>query len=431
LRQGVSLRVPLTFSRPNRDIDMQLSAKLLGLGTESAFHVLAHARQLEARGCDIIHLELGEPDFPTPPHIVEAGVCALRDGATTYAPAAGIAPLREAIASAARIRGLSVAPDRVVVTSGAKPMLFYALMGLLEPDMEALVPDPGFPIYASIVQFAGAKPVAYPVEAKHDGALDLELLAARITPRTRVLILNTPHNPTGVVLDAPTLAGLVDLVYRHDLTVISDEIYSELLFDGVHQSIAALPGMLPRTVVVDGFSKAYAMTGWRLGYGIMPPELARRIERFIVNTTSCAPPFIQRAGVAALTGPQDCVRAMRDEYRRRRDLLVSGLNQLTGISCSMPRGAFYAFPDVSQVLTALGLTTELFAEVLLEEYGLACLAGSAFGERGRGHLRLSFVTSTPNLERALAALRDASPPAWRSAAPATSSAAHARDDDGA
>jgi aspartate/methionine/tyrosine aminotransferase len=410
---------------------MRLSPKVLGLGTESAFHVLAEARRLEAMGRQILHLELGEPDFPTPSHIVEAAIRALRDGATTYAPAAGLAPLREAIAGAARGRGLTVAPDRVVVTSGAKPMLFYALLALLEPGTEALVPDPGFPIYTSIVQFAGAKPVAYQVDPKHGGALDLEMLASRITPRTRVLVLNSPHNPTGVVLDAPTLAGLVDLVYRHDLTVVSDEVYSELVFDAPHRSIAAMPGMLPRTVVVDGFSKTYAMTGWRLGYGIMPPALAQRIERFIINTTSCAPPFVQHAGIAALTGPQDCVRAMCDEYRRRRDLLVSGLNQLTGISCSMPRGAFYAFPDVSHLLTALGVTTEIFAEVLLEEFGLACLAGSAFGESGRGHLRFSFVTSRPHLERALAALHDASTPAWRSADTAATSPLDADAGDGA
>ncbi|HEU4588179.1 MAG TPA: pyridoxal phosphate-dependent aminotransferase [Gemmatimonadales bacterium] len=410
---------------------MHLSAKLLGLGTESAFHVLAHARRLEAMGRDIIHLELGEPDFPTPSHIVEAGVSALRDGATKYAPAAGLPPLREAIAANARRRGLSVTPDRVIVASGAKPVLFYALVGLLEPGAEALVPDPGFPIYASVVQFAGARPVPYPVEPEQGGTLDLERLASLVTPRTRVLVLNTPHNPTGIILDAVTLAGLVELVQRHNLTVISDEIYSELTFDDALPSIAALPGMLPRTVVVDGFSKTYAMTGWRLGYGIMPPELARRIERLIINTTSCAPPFVQRAGIAALTGPQDCVRVMRDEYRRRRDLLVGGLNALTGISCSVPQGAFYAFPNVSQLLTALGLTTEIFAEVLLEEYGLACLAGTAFGERGRGHLRFSFVTSLPVLERALATLQDASPAAWRAPVPERISVAPVSDDDGA
>jgi aspartate/methionine/tyrosine aminotransferase len=409
---------------------MRLSAKLLGLGTESAFHVLAEARRLESMGRDIIHLELGEPDFATPQHIVDAATRALRDGATSYAPAAGLAPLREAIAGAARARGLTVTPDRVVVTSGAKPMLFYALMALLEPGDEALVPDPGFPIYASIVQFAGAKPVPYPVNAEDGGALDLELLAARVTPRTRVLVLNSPHNPTGVVLDTPTLGGLVELVRRHNLTVISDEIYSELLFEGTHRSIASLPGMLPRTVVVDGFSKAYAMTGWRLGYGIMPPDLARRVERLVINTTSCAPPFVQRAGIAALTDPQDCVREMRDEYRRRRDLLVSGLNELPGVSCATPLGAFYVFPDVSHLLTELGLTTEIFAEVLLEEFGLACLAGTAFGENGRGHLRFSFVTSRTNLQRALTVLREAAPPGWRSAAAGSFSSVDASDDDG-
>jgi aspartate/methionine/tyrosine aminotransferase len=387
---------------------MQLSSTLLGLGTESAFHVLAEARRLEAMGREIIHLELGEPDFPTPAHIVEAACRALREGHTTYAPAAGLPPLREAIAAAARGRGLTVTPQHVVVTSGAKPMLFYALLALLEAGTEALVPDPGFPIYESIVRFAGARPVTYPVEGRHGGALDLELLAARITRRTRVLILNSPHNPTGVALDAATLAGLADLVQRNDLAVVSDEVYSELLFEGAHRSIAAMPGMLPRSVVVDGFSKTYAMTGWRLGYGIMSAALAVRVERLVINSTSCAPPFVQRAGIAALTGPQDCVRLMRDEYRRRRDDFVGGLNQVAGVSCATPGGAFYAFPDVSHLLTALGLTTEIFAEALLEELGLACLAGTAFGDGGRGHLRFSFVTSRPNLQRALCMLQTAS-----------------------
>jgi len=395
----------------------RLTPQVAQLGTESAFEVLARARRMENLGREVLHLELGEPDFPTPPHIVEAGLRALRNGATKYAPAAGIPELRDAIAACAQTRGLAVSAENVLVTSGSKPMLYYALLALVHPGDEVLVPDPGFPIYESVVRFAGGVPVRYRVSLEQQEAISLGEIAERISPKTRVFILNTPHNPTGAVLNLGTAVGLAELVHRHDLTVISDEIYSRLVFGGRQGSIAALPEMTDRTVVVDGFSKAYAMTGWRLGYGIAPVELIRRLERFVVNTTSCAPPFVQQAGLAALTGPQDCVDQMREEYRARRDLLVCGLDHLDGVSCAMPRGAFYAFPRISEWLEELKLTTELFADVLLQEFGLACLPGTAFGPGGAEHLRLSFATSQVTLRRALELLRDTAPVGLRSRAP--------------
>jgi aspartate aminotransferase len=372
---------------------------------------------MEALGREVLHLELGEPDFPTPPHIVEAGLRALRNGATKYAPAAGIPELRDAIAACAQTRGLAVSAENVLVTSGSKPMLYYALLALVHPGDEVLVPDPGFPIYESVVRFAGGVPVRYGVSLEQQEAISLREITARISPKTRVFVLNTPHNPTGAVLNLGTAVALAEMVHRHDLTVVSDEIYSRLVFGGWQGSIAALAEMTDRTVVVDGFSKAYAMTGWRLGYGIAPVELIRRLERFVVNTTSCAPPFVQQAGLAALTGPQDCVDEMREEYRARRDLLVCGLDYLDGVSCAMPRGAFYAFPRISEWLEELKLTTELFADVLLQEFGLACLPGTAFGPGGAEHLRLSFATSQVTLRRALELLRDAAPVGLRSRAP--------------
>jgi aspartate aminotransferase len=379
-----------------------------GLGTESAFTVLARAKQLEDAGRDVLHLEIGEPDFPTPPHIVEAAIRGLRDGCTRYAPVAGLAELRDVIADSMRARGLSAHAGQVLVTSGSKPMLYYALLAVIEPGDEVLVPDPGFPIYESVVRFAQAQPVRYSVDALHELGVSPEEIAARVTPRTRVIVINSPHNPTGVVIGMRGLARIAEIALQHDLIVVSDEIYSQLQFDGWPSTIASLPGMAPRTVVVDGFSKAYAMTGWRLGYGVVPPRLVNSIERLIINTTSCAPPFVQVAGLAALQGPQDAVREMAREFRHRRDVLVAGLNQVAGFSCSLPGGAFYAFPRIAELLTQRGLTAESFADGLLEEYGLACLPGTAFGPRGEGYLRLSFANSRTVLEQALDRLRQAS-----------------------
>lgn len=387
---------------------MRIASQVRQLGTESAFTVLARAKQLEAAGRDVLHLEIGEPDFPTPPHIVEAAIRALRDGRTRYAPAAGIPSLRDAIADSLRARGLWADRRQVLVTSGSKPMLFYALLAVLEPGDEVLVPDPGFPIYDSVVRFARAQPVPYSVDAAGEVAVSPDEIASGVTSRTRVIVLNSPHNPTGAVLGLRTLARIAEIALQHDLIVVSDEIYSHLLFDGRHSSIASLPGMAARTIVVDGFSKAYAMTGWRLGYGVVPPRLVQGIERLIVNTTSCAPPFVQVAGVAALQGPQDCVREMVQEFRHRRDRFVAGLNEVAGFSCPVPRGAFYAFPRISDLLVQGGLTAGAFAETLLDRFGLACLPGTAFGSKGAGHLRFSFANSRTVLEGALALLWEAS-----------------------
>lgn len=386
---------------------MRLTHQMHQLGTETAFEVLARARRLEAHGRRVLHLEIGEPDFPTPPHIVEAGVRALRDGATKYAPAAGLPELREAIAQSVRGRGVAATAENVLVTSGAKPMLFYALTALTEPGDEVLIPDPGFPIYESVVRLALGWAVGYRVDPARDPAVDVDEVARAVTPRTRVLVLNTPHNPTGAVLDRGTAMALAELAERHDLAVVSDEIYSQLRFEGDHESIASLPGMQDRTVVIDGFSKAYAMAGWRLGYGVMPAPTARHVERFIINTTSCAPPFVQHAGVAALAGPQACVREMREEYRARGALLTQQLNELAGVSCATPRGAFYAFPRMSGVLERRAITVDGLAQTLLDTFGLACLPGTAFGGGGAEHIRLSFATSRATLRRAVEVLRGA------------------------
>ena len=384
---------------------MRLTAQIQQLGTETAFEVLARAKRLEAQGRTVLHLEIGEPDFPTPPHIVEAGSRALWSGATKYAPAAGLAELREAIAQWVSRHGLSAGPENVLVTSGAKPMLFYALTALIEAGDEVLIPDPGFPIYESLVRFAFGRPVGYTVDAGRGRAVDAAEIARKISHKTKVLVLNSPHNPTGAVLDSATLQVLAQLVEHHRLTVVSDEIYSQLVFEGEHRSIASLPGMAERTVVIDGFSKAYAMAGWRLGYGVLPVAMAHYIERYIINTTSCAPPFVQHAGIAALTGPQACVDDMRDEYRTRRDFLVASLNRLKGVSCAVPRGAFYAFPNISGVLRRTHAAVEQFADALLDTFNLACLPGTAFGKGGAEHLRLSFATALPTLEAALGVLQ--------------------------
>jgi len=384
---------------------MRLTHQIHELGTETAFEVLARAKRLEAQGRTVLHLEIGEPDFATPSHIVEAGIRALRDGATKYAPAAGLAELREAIAAWVSGRGVSARPENVLVTSGAKPMLYYALTALIEPGDEVLIPDPGFPIYDSVVRFAFGRPVGYTVDAARARAVDAAEIARKISPRTRVLVLNSPHNPTGAVLDSATMQALAQLVEHHGLAVVSDEIYSQLVFEGEHRSIASLPGMSERTVVIDGFSKAYAMAGWRLGYGVLPASVARFIERFIINTTSCAPPFVQHAGIAALTGAQECVDEMRDEYRVRREFLVPSLNQLEGVSCAVPRGAFYAFPRIAGVLQRTHAAVAQFADALLDTFNVACLPGTAFGPGGSDHLRLSFATSLPTLEAAVGVLR--------------------------
>ena len=376
-----------------------LADSLERLGTETAFSVLARARALEREGREIIHLEIGEPDFDTPAHITEAGIAALRAGETHYCPAAGIPELREAAAvELSRTRGVSIAPERVLVANGAKPFLFFTILATCEPGDEVVYPDPGFPIYESAIRFAGATPVPLVLREHDDFAFSVDELAARVTDRTKLVILNSPQNPTGGVLDRATLAAAAAVLRDGPAWVLSDEVYGRLLYEGEFASIASEPGMLVRTIVLDSFSKTYAMTGWRCGYAAVPAALAEVLTRFIVNSTSCVPPFVQRAGVAALTGPQDGVAAMLAEFRARRELVVSGLAALPSVTCRAPRGAFYAFPNVS----ALPLGADALADRLLEEAGVALLSGTAFGAAGEGHLRLSYATSRGRLAEGLA-----------------------------
>lgn len=373
--------------------------------------IIALARQLDAAGRDVIHLEIGEPDFATPAHIVEAGVRALRDGATRYVAPEGLPSLRAAIASAAASRGVSASPDEVIVTSGAKPMLLYAVMALASAGDDVLVPDPGYPGYASAALLAGARPVPYPIghERGEHFRVDLAALEAAVTPATRVMILNSPHNPTGMVLEDSELAAIAELALRHDLWIVSDEVYAAFAYgDRPPRSIAAHPGMAARTLVVNSFSKTYAMTGWRLGFGIMPSTATATIRALVSESTTCAAPFVQQAGIAALAGPQDAVEAMRAEYRSRRDAFVTALQAIGGVRVMSPAGAFYAFADVTAIdegrvapPTGAGSPSMRLAERLLREQGVACMPGRAYGARGEGYLRFSFASPGSQLRDAV------------------------------
>ncbi|MEA2526166.1 MAG: aspartate aminotransferase [Thermomicrobiales bacterium] len=377
---------------------MKLATRMGRLGTETAFEVLVRARALEAQGRDVVHLEIGEPDFDTPENVIEAGCHALKTGWTHYGASAGQPELRQAIADYLnRSRGTSFGADQIVVTPGGKPIMFFVILALLEAGDEAIYPNPGFPIYESMINFTGATAVPAPLREEKEFALDVEELASLITPRTKLLILNSPGNPTGGVLNREEIAAIADLAVRHDLTVLADEIYAEILYEGEHVSIATMPGMAERTIILDGFSKTYAMTGWRLGYGAMPAEFAGVISKLMVNSVSCTSMAVQRAGLEALTGPQDEVRSMVAAFRRRRDLIVDGLNAIPGLSCLSPKGAFYVFPNISRT----GLTSKAFADHLLNEHGVAALAGTAFGKHGEGYLRLSYANSEENLRKAL------------------------------
>ena len=369
-----------------------------GLGTESAFAVLARAGELERQGRSIIHLEIGEPDFPTAAHICEAAFAAVRAGQTHYCPTAGLPEFRSAIATEmSRTRGISIPAERVLVGNGAKPFLFFTILAVCESGDEIVYPDPGFPIYESAIRWAGGIPVALPLREHREFAFDPEELGARLSERTKLVILNSPNNPTGGVIGAEDLRTAAEMILRTSAWVLSDEVYSRMLYTDTFCSIANVPGMLERTVVLDGLSKSHSMTGWRCGYACVPEPLVDPITRFFVNSTSCVPPFIQHAGIAALEGPQDHVTAMVDEFRARRNMVVAGLNDLPGISCRTPRGAFYAFPNVSE----LPIPAETLAERMLEEAGVALLAGSAFGAEGADHLRISYANSRANLTVAL------------------------------
>jgi aspartate/methionine/tyrosine aminotransferase len=375
-----------------------LADSLSRLGTETAFSVLARARDLERQGREIVHLEIGEPDFDTPEHVKEAATAALRAGETHYCPTAGIPELREEAARyLSRTRAVDIDPARVLVANGAKPFLFFTILATCNPGDYVVYPDPGFPIYESAIRWSGATPVPLPLEEERDFAFDLADLESRLTPRTKLVILNSPQNPTGGALSAEETEQAAALLAESGAWVLSDEVYSRMVYDGEFASVASYPGMLERTVVLDGFSKTYAMTGWRCGYAAVPERLVEPLVRFFVNSTSCVPPFVQLAGVAALTGPQDEPHAMAEEFRGRRELVVSGLNELPGVTCRVPRGAFYAFPNVS----AVPLETEELADRLLQEAGVAVLAGSAFGRYGQDNLRISYANSRENLALAL------------------------------
>jgi aspartate/methionine/tyrosine aminotransferase len=381
-----------------------LAGRMARLGTETAFEVLARARALEAQGRSIVHLEIGEPDFDTPANIRDAAKRALDEGYTHYGPSAGLPELREAIAEyMGGPRGLEYTADDVVVTPGGKPIMFFVMLATLNEGDEAIYPNPGFPIYESVIEFLGAKPVPVRLSEEHDFRLDLDDFAAKISPRTRLVILNSPHNPTGSVLTADDLHRIADLVRGRDLLVLSDEIYSRILYAGEFASIASLPGMRDQTCILDGFSKTYAMTGWRLGYGVMPPDLAAHVSRLMTNSNSCTASFVQLAGVEALRGPQDSVTAMVTELRRRRDAIVEGLEAIPGLSCRMPQGAFYVFPNI----TGTSCSSAEFADALLARHGVAALSGTSFGRFGEGYLRLSYANSLSQIRLALDRIGDA------------------------
>jgi aspartate aminotransferase len=368
------------------------------LGTETAFSVLARAKALERAGRDVIHLEIGEPDFETPTHIVDAAIAAMRSGETHYCPSAGVAELRAVVADEfSSSRALAVGPERIVIGSGAKPLLLFTVLAVCDPGDEVVYPDPGFPIYESAIRWAGAIPVPLPIREESDFSFAPEDLGERLSDRTKLVILNSPHNPTGGVTPAADLATAAQLIQATSSWVLSDEVYARIIYGDTFASIASEPGMLDRTVVLDSLSKTHAMTGWRCGYAAVPEPLVEPITRFIVNSTSCVPPFVQRAGIVAITGPQGHVSEMVEEFRARRDLLVNGLRALPGVSCRSPRGAFYAFPNVSE----LPIEPDVLADRLLEEAGVAVLAGGSFGAAGARHLRLSYANSRENLATAL------------------------------
>jgi aspartate aminotransferase len=380
---------------------MAYAQRLSRLGTETAFEVLARAQALEAQGRKIVHLEIGEPDFDTPRFIRKAAADALEAGFTHYGPSAGLAEFRAVIAEQwSKERGIPCDADNVVVTPGAKPIMFFVMLALLEQGDEVLYPNPGFPIYESVANFLEARSIPLVLREENEFDLDVRELERSITMRTKLLVLNSPHNPTGAVLKPETVEAIAALARKHGFWILSDEIYAKIQYEGRHLSIASLPGMAERTIVLDGFSKTYAMTGWRLGFGIMEKTLAKHVSRLMTNSNSCTATFVQKAGLAALTGPQDEVRAMTEEFRVRRNVIVEGLNQIPGVRCFMPKGAFYAFPNI----TGTGFKSAELAKMMLEEAGVACLSGTAFGASGEGYLRLSYANSTQNIRTALASM---------------------------
>jgi aspartate aminotransferase len=384
---------------PATQLELRLATRMSRLGTETAFEVLNRARALEKQGKDVVHLEIGEPDFDTPANVIEAGVDALHHGWTHYGPAAGLPDLRQAIADyISRTRNVPVASEEVVVVPGGKPIIFFTILALIDQGDEVIYPNPGFPIYESMINYSLGKAVPIPLREDRDFSVDVRELASLINDRTKLIILNSPHNPTGGVLTKQDILGIAEAIGDRNILVLSDEIYSRLLFEGEHFSIMTVPGFKERTILLDGFSKTYAMTGWRLGYGVMRPDLAANITRLMTNSNSCTASFTQIAGIEALRGDQGSVDKMNDEFKHRRDVFVAGLNKIKGFSCRMPKGAFYAFPNI----TKTGWSSKKLADALLEEAGVACLSGTAFGEYGEGFLRFSVANSLENLNKALA-----------------------------
>lgn len=379
-------------------MELRLAERMYRLGTETAFEVAARARALEAQGKPIIHLEIGEPDFDTPANVRQAACEALDEGYTHYTGATGIPELREAIATyAGKNRGLTFDPNNVVVTPGAKPIMFYAIMALIEPGDEVIYPNPGFPIYESMINFVDGVAVPLQLSEQRDFRINLEELKRKISPKTRLIIINSPHNPTGGVLTKDDLEAIATLAVEHDVMVLADEIYSEIVYEGEHHTILSFPGMMERTILLDGFSKTFAMTGWRLGYGIFPGEMIPHISRLIINSVSCTSAFSQRAAVEALTGPRQEVDAMFEAFASRRELVYKGLNEIPGLRCNKPEGAFYAFPNI----TGTGLDSRAYADYLLTQADVAVLPGTSFGEFGEGYIRISFANSEANLSEAM------------------------------
>jgi aspartate aminotransferase len=391
------LGAPLIMAQTTQH-ELQLARRMSRLGTETAFEVLNKARALERQGKSIIHLEIGEPDFDTPANVIEAGVDALHHGWTHYGPSAGLPELRQTIADyVSRTRSVKVAAEEVVVVPGGKPIIFFAILALIDEGDEVIYPNPGFPIYESMIHYVGGKAVPIHLREERDFSVDVEELAALITDRTRLIILNSPQNPTGGVMQRRDVEQVARIIGDRNIMVLSDEIYSRLLFEGEHFSILSVPGMQERTILLDGFSKTYAMTGWRMGYGVMRPDLAAHITRLMTNSNSCTASFTQMAGIEALRGDQSSVDRMCAEFKRRRDVFVAGLNKIKGFSCRVPKGAFYVFPNI----TKTGWKSKPLADALLEQAGVAALAGPAFGEFGEGYLRFSVANSLENLQQAL------------------------------
>ena len=378
--------------------ELRLANRMSRLGTETAFEVLNKARALERQGKQIVHLEIGEPDFDTPGNVIEAAVNALHKGWTHYGPSAGLPELRQTIAEyVSKTRGVKVSSDEVVVVPGGKPIIFFSMLALVNEGDEVIFPNPGFPIYESMIHYVGGRAVPIKLREERDFSLDVDELASLINDRTRLIILNSPQNPTGGVMSRRDVEGVAEAIGDRNVMVLSDEIYSRLLFEGEHFSIMSVPGFKERTILLDGFSKTYAMTGWRMGYGVMRDDLAASMTRLMTNSNSCTASFTQVAGIEALRGDQSSVDHMRDEFQQRRDVMVARLNKIKGFSCRKPKGAFYVFPNI----TATGWPSKKLADALLEQAGVACLSGTAFGDFGEGYLRFSVANSLENLNKAL------------------------------